>query len=61
MFMYVYMLYPGPDEPLSGERRQSGGRGGRGGHRGGPARPRPDHAANAPRRRRTRYLKNTST
>ncbi|XP_052738822.1 jmjC domain-containing histone demethylation protein 1 isoform X2 [Bicyclus anynana] len=47
----------GPDEVVSGERRQSSGRGGRGGHRGPPSRPRPDHANNAPRRRRTRCKK----
>ncbi|CAH2986298.1 unnamed protein product [Chilo suppressalis] len=47
----------GPEES-STERRQSSGRGGRGGgHRGGPVRPRPDHANNAPRRRRTRCKK----
>ncbi|XP_039751856.1 jmjC domain-containing histone demethylation protein 1 isoform X2 [Pararge aegeria] len=47
----------GPDDVVTGERRQSSGRGGRGGHRGQPARPRPDHANNAPRRRRTRCKK----
>ncbi|XP_035448164.2 jmjC domain-containing histone demethylation protein 1 [Spodoptera frugiperda] len=48
----------GPDDVVTTERRQSSGRGGRGGvHRGGPARPRPDHANNAPRRRRTRCKK----
>lgn len=51
-----YVQFPGPDEVASGERRQSSGRGGRGGHRGGPARPRPEHANSAPRRRRTRYI-----
>ncbi|XP_028172914.1 jmjC domain-containing histone demethylation protein 1 [Ostrinia furnacalis] len=47
----------GPDEVVSGERRQSSGRGGRGGSTRGGARPRPDHASNAPRRRRTRCKK----
>ncbi|XP_063541414.1 jmjC domain-containing histone demethylation protein 1 [Cydia strobilella] len=46
----------GPDEVVTGERRQSSGRGGRGG-RGGAHRPRPDHAHSAPRRRRTRCKK----
>ncbi|XP_050677373.1 jmjC domain-containing histone demethylation protein 1 [Leptidea sinapis] len=46
----------GPDEG-SGERvRQWSGRGARGGGRGG-ARPRPEHAGGAPRRRRTRCKK----
>ncbi|CAK1590382.1 unnamed protein product [Parnassius mnemosyne] len=48
----------GPEETATSERRQSSGRGGRGGaQRGGPARPRPDHANGAPRRRRTRCKK----
>lgn len=51
----ILTYIPGPDEVVTGERRQSSGRGGRGGRGGGPARPRPDHANSAPRRRRTRY------
>ncbi|XP_072934476.1 jmjC domain-containing histone demethylation protein 1 [Epargyreus clarus] len=51
------LLLKGPDEPVTAERRHSSGRGARGGHRGGPARPRPEHAGNAPRRRRTRCKK----
>ncbi|XP_048482218.1 jmjC domain-containing histone demethylation protein 1 isoform X3 [Plutella xylostella] len=47
----------GPDDVVAGERRQSSGRGGRGGVHRGPARPRPEHANNAPRRRRTRCKK----
>lgn len=48
----------GPDDVVLAERRHSSGRGGRGGmHRGGPARPRPEHANTAPRRRRTRCKK----
>ncbi|XP_022128242.1 jmjC domain-containing histone demethylation protein 1 [Pieris rapae] len=50
-------ILKGPDD-AGGERiRQWGGGRGRGGHRGGPARPRPEHANNAPRRRRTRCKK----
>ncbi|XP_053617138.1 jmjC domain-containing histone demethylation protein 1 isoform X2 [Plodia interpunctella] len=45
-------ILKGPDEAALPERRQSSARG-RGG-RGAPARARPDHAHNAPRRRRTR-------